>query len=82
LKIHKSAAAASTLPFDPALAPAPWAFLVPQSVVHWHAGLPLALRAFHVIRGPHVIGLQFELGNVLVHHHDFLLVEQNAIGKT
>jgi hypothetical protein len=40
------------------------------------------MRAFRVFRGTHASGLQFELGNVLIDHHEVLLGELHAVWQT
>jgi hypothetical protein len=57
------------------MAAAPRAFLVPQTVMHRHAGFALALRALGHCLNPHIGGLELQLRHVRVNHHEVLLCE-------
>jgi hypothetical protein len=70
---------------DPNPTAAPWACLVPQTMVHRHTPSALALRAVSVRRVQRTHSgdrLQLELRRVFVDHHEALLCEHRAIEET
>ena len=49
--------------------------------MHGHASSALTLWALGICLRPHAVGLQFELGDVLVDDHEALFGQHQAIGQ-